>query len=117
MTHGATSARKAVNMTLSEDLVREARHLTPNLSETVEQLLRDFVTRERTRLAEREQQTERTIDLAIALYERHGIAGEEFSPLWCPSSTFTASPANAEAEFPMSSWCNRAGWTGCPPAW
>jgi hypothetical protein len=39
MSHIARGPKKQVNMTLSEDLVREARMLTGNLSETVEQLL------------------------------------------------------------------------------
>ena len=39
MSHVARGPKKSVNMTLSEDLVREARTLTGNLSETVEQLL------------------------------------------------------------------------------
>ena len=37
MNYVARGPKKPVNMTLSEDLVREARLLTRNLSETVEQ--------------------------------------------------------------------------------
>ena len=47
MNYVARGAKKPVNMTLSEDLVREARLLTRNLSETVERLLCSFVDRER----------------------------------------------------------------------
>lgn len=43
MNYVARGAKKPVNMTLSEDLVREARLLTRNLSETVERLLCSFV--------------------------------------------------------------------------
>lgn len=44
----ANGPKKPVNMTLSEDLVREARRLMRNLSDTVEQLLCDFVDRSST---------------------------------------------------------------------
>jgi post-segregation antitoxin (ccd killing protein) len=47
MNYVARGAKKPVNMTLSEDLVREARRLTRNLSETVERLLCSFVDQER----------------------------------------------------------------------
>ena len=38
--------KKPVNMTMSEDLVRETRRLTKNLSETVETLLAAHVAAE-----------------------------------------------------------------------
>ena len=72
---------KPVNMTLSEDLVREARALTNNLSETVEVLLAEHVAVERRKRADKQRQTESTIDLAIAHYEEFGIIGAEYSPL------------------------------------
>ena len=52
--------KKPVNMTLSEDLVREARKLTRNLSETVERLFADFVSP--TRRAGREGTSHRCDD-------------------------------------------------------
>jgi post-segregation antitoxin (ccd killing protein) len=39
MTYVPRGPKKPVNMTLSEDLVRDARTLTTNLSDTVEKLL------------------------------------------------------------------------------
>ena len=61
MSHVARGPKKSVNMTLSEDLVREARTLTGNLSETVEQLLAEFIQAARSRNAEKEQRIDATI--------------------------------------------------------
>ena len=38
-----TERKRAVNLTLSEDVVAQARNYTPNLSATVEELLADYV--------------------------------------------------------------------------
>jgi len=81
MMHAGRGLKKAVNMTLSEDLVREARGLTPNLSETVERLLADYVAAERTKRAERERRIDATIDMINAHYEEFGLFGEEYSTL------------------------------------
>ncbi len=72
--------KKPVNMTLSEDLVREARALTDNLSETVERLLAGFVEAERRNSIERQQRVDATIAMLNELYDRHGGL-EEFSQL------------------------------------
>jgi antitoxin CcdA len=53
--------RRAVNLSLNEDLVTRARRLTGNLSATVESLLADFVEREHE--------------------QRHGFLSDEFSSL------------------------------------
>ncbi len=55
--HVARGPKKPVSMTLSEDLVREARLLTRNLSDTVEQLLCSFVEQEQKRREEDEAST------------------------------------------------------------
>lgn len=73
--------KKPVNMTLSEDLVRDARRLTRNLSETVETLLADYVEAERRKHADREQQIDESIRLIQAHQEEFGLWGEEFSTL------------------------------------
>ena len=56
--------KRAVNMTLNEDLVRRARELTPNLSEQVEKLLAEYVVSER----ERRLALEHSIDAAIEAF-------------------------------------------------
>ena len=81
MRRTARGPKKPVNMTLSEDLVREARTLTGNLSETVEQLLTAFVEAERGRIAGKERGIDATIATLNELYDRHGGLGEEFSSL------------------------------------
>ena len=73
--------KRPVNMTLSEDLVIEARKLTGNLSETVERLLAEFIASERTKDNEKERRIDVTIAMLNDLYDRHGGLGEEFSPL------------------------------------
>jgi antitoxin CcdA len=81
MTHVGRGLKKAVNMTLSEELVREARGLTPNLSETVERLLVDYVAAERAKRADFERRIDESIAMINAHYEEHGYWGEEFSTL------------------------------------
>lgn len=81
MNHIARGPKRPVNLTLSEDVVREARLLTRNLSETVETLLSDYVVAERTKHAERERRIDNTIAMANAHYEEFGIIGAEYSPV------------------------------------
>jgi post-segregation antitoxin (ccd killing protein) len=81
MNHLARGPKRPVNLTLSEDVVREARLLTRNLSETVESLLVAYVTAEREKQAERERRIDNTIEMANAHYQTFGIIGEEFSPV------------------------------------
>jgi len=73
--------KKPVNMTLSEDLVREVRQLTRNLSETVETLLADYVEAERHKRADHERRIDESIRLIQAHQEEFGLWGEEFSTL------------------------------------
>jgi antitoxin CcdA len=73
--------KKPVNMTLSEDLVREARALTGNLSETVETLLATYIDVERRRQTERQQQLDESLRLIQAHQEEFGLWGQEFSTL------------------------------------
>lgn len=49
MSPGVTSARKATNITLSTDVLMEARALGINISQACDRLLRDEVKRERER--------------------------------------------------------------------
>ena len=81
MSYTARGPKKPVNMTLSEDLVLEARKLTQNLSETVEQLLGEFVEAERVRRDEKERRIDATIAMLNTMYDRDGGLGEDFSPL------------------------------------
>jgi post-segregation antitoxin (ccd killing protein) len=53
--------KKPVNMTMSEDLVRETRRLTKNLSETVETLLAAHVAAELHKREDKEHRIDETI--------------------------------------------------------
>jgi antitoxin CcdA len=81
MNHMPRGQKRPVNLTLREDVVRDARLLTRNLSETVETLLADYVAAERGKHADRERRIENTIDAAIAHHEEFGIVGVEYSPI------------------------------------
>jgi antitoxin CcdA len=81
MNYVARGPKRAVNMTLSEDVVREARKLTQNLSETVEQLLSQFIQAEQARNDNNERRIDATIAMLNEMYDRDGGLAEEFSPL------------------------------------
>jgi antitoxin CcdA len=69
------------NITLDEDLVRQARLLTSNLSNTVENLLREFVTREHGLRAAQDAAMTQVIDGFNSYHTQHGLLSDEFSNL------------------------------------
>lgn len=73
--------KRPVNLTLNEDLVTRARELTGNLSEVVESLLAEFVTRERSRQATRAAQAQAAARQWNEFAERHGSFADEHSTL------------------------------------
>jgi antitoxin CcdA len=76
-----TAPRKAVNLSLSDDIVKRARSLTPNLSRTVEALLTDFVQREEANRRSEDEKLEAVIDAWNAFHAEHGSLSDEFSTL------------------------------------
>ena len=75
------TAKRPTNVSLDDELVRQARLLTHNLSGTIEDLLRQFVARERAgRLAEAAA-TADLIDGLNAFHREHGLLSDEFSSL------------------------------------
>ena len=76
-----TAAKRPVNMTLNEDLVRQARGLTSNLSETVEILLAGFLDAAEARDARRQQEIEEHVVASNAFIAKHGGWADEFSTL------------------------------------
>jgi antitoxin CcdA len=78
MSYDRSAPKRPTNLTLNADLVRRARAVSPNLSETVERLLAEHVERHDAGKAAR-------IDAAIedfsAFYREHGLVGEEFDPV------------------------------------
>ena len=77
-----TSARKRpVNLTLNEDLVKQARDVTDNLSGVVESLLSDFLLEERHRRLAEANAVKETIATWNNFGAHHGSFADEYSTL------------------------------------
>jgi len=74
-------AKRPVNLSLNKALVREAKGLTPNLSDTVEALLTGFVETEKRKRAEADAQVAALVAASNRFIAAHGAFGEEFSTL------------------------------------
>lgn len=81
MGHDRRLTKRPVNLGLSDDLVRQARGLTANPSETVEALLADFVEAETRKRATADAQVEALIAASNHFLATHGSFGDEFSTL------------------------------------
>jgi antitoxin CcdA len=79
MGYDRIAPKRPVNMTLNEDLVRRARGITPNLSETVERLLAAFVDDAEAKAAGREQQIAAHIGANDSSVAKYGSLADEFS--------------------------------------
>ncbi|HEY4041397.1 MAG TPA: type II toxin-antitoxin system CcdA family antitoxin [Rhodopila sp.] len=75
------ASKRRVNLTLNEDLVRRARGFTPNLSETVENLLTTFVAEAEGKDAALQRQIDDHIAANTAFVARHGSLADEFDTL------------------------------------
>ena len=58
-----TARKRPVNLTLNEDLVRQAKTMTNNLSGVVDRLLVEFVSKERRERLARSEAIEQTVAL------------------------------------------------------
>jgi antitoxin CcdA len=81
MAYDRAAPKRPVNMTLNQDLVRRARGITRNLSETVENLLVAFVAEAEAKAADREQQIAEHIAANDAFIAKYGSLADEFSNL------------------------------------
>ncbi len=83
MKHSAEKAarKRPVNLTLSEELVAEAKGITRNLSGVVESLLADFVTKERERRMGVVEEARATVALWNEFGERNGSFADDHSTL------------------------------------
>ena len=81
MPRKAKRTKRPVNLSLDEALVAEARDFTDNLSEVVESLLSEFVSRERARRVAQAQALKETIAAWNAFTEKHGSFADEHSTL------------------------------------
>ena len=71
--------RRPTNASLDENLVCQARLLTSNLSGTVEDPLRELVTRERSRHAAEDEAVAAIVDGMNDFHRTHGLLSDEFS--------------------------------------
>ncbi len=77
--YNRNAAKRAVNVSLNEDLVRQAKALTGNLSGTLEHLLQEFVVAETSRRRAEDVELNKLIDEFNAFHRRHGLLSDEFS--------------------------------------
>ena len=81
MGYDRAAPKRPVNMTLNEDLVRKARGITPNLSETVETLLAAYLDDIEAQAARREQQIAAHIAASDAFVAKYGTLADEFGTI------------------------------------
>jgi antitoxin CcdA len=79
--HNVAARKQPVNLTLSEDLVAQARELTDNLSAVVESLLADYVTQEKQRRAAEADRVRETVATWNRFAEEAGSFADEHSTL------------------------------------
>lgn len=79
--HTSKARKRPVNLTLSEDLVEEARGVTDNLSGVVETLLAEFISKERERRSGVAQGARATAALWNEFEERNGSFADAHSTL------------------------------------
>jgi post-segregation antitoxin (ccd killing protein) len=75
------SRKRPVNLTLSEDLVSQAKSLTDNLSGVVELLLSEFVNRERRERLKKSKAVEATALAWNRFNSKSGSIADEYSSL------------------------------------
>lgn len=81
MGYDRNAPKRPINVSLNEDLVRQARAYTRNLSGTLEDLLQNFVAAETARRQTEDQELSRIIDSFDAFHRQHGLLSDEFSGL------------------------------------
>ena len=81
MGYDRLASKRPINMSLNDDLIRQARLYTRNLSGTIEDLLGDFVERERVRRRDEDAVLDQVIDGFGAFHREHGLLSDEFSSL------------------------------------
>ncbi|WP_428395342.1 type II toxin-antitoxin system CcdA family antitoxin [Lichenicoccus sp.] len=81
MGYDRLASKRAINVSLNDDLVRQARLYTRNLSGTLEDLLGDFVDRERARRRDEDAVLDQVIDGFSLFHGEHGLLSDEFSLL------------------------------------
>jgi antitoxin CcdA len=81
MGYDRLAPKRAINVSLNDDLVRQARVYTRNLSGTLEDLLGDFVERERARRRDEDALLDQVIEGFSTFHRERGLLSDEFSSL------------------------------------
>lgn len=81
MGYDRTASKRAINVSINDDLIRQAKLYTRNLSGTLEFLLQDFVVRERARRRDEDAALDQVIMTFNRLHAEHGLLSDEFSDL------------------------------------
>jgi post-segregation antitoxin (ccd killing protein) len=76
-----SAARRAVHLSLNEDLISRAKGLTKNLSATVETLLAGYVREEQEKRRAADLQLQEVIEALNAYHEKHGCLSDEYQAL------------------------------------
>ncbi len=79
--YDVNAPKRPVNLSLDEDLVARARHMTGNLSAEVESLLADFVLRQTQLRQDEALRFKRSAGVWNTFADRHGAFADEFSTL------------------------------------
>lgn len=79
--YNVDARKRAVNLTLNEDLLEHVRKVTPNLSGVVESLLAEYLLKERQRRAAQAKVIESTVALWNQFAEDHGSFADDHSTL------------------------------------
>jgi len=79
--YNVDAKKRAVNLTLNEDLLANVREVTPNLSGVVESLLAEYLLRERNRMAARAKIVESTVALWNRFADDNGSFADDHSTL------------------------------------
>jgi antitoxin CcdA len=79
--HDAAARKRPVNLTLNEDLVNQAKHLTDNLSGVVESLLSGYVAKARDERLRKSKAVESTVKMWNEFNAKSGSIGDEYSTL------------------------------------
>ena len=79
--YNVDARKRAVNLSLNEDLLEHVREVTPNLSSVVESLLAEYLVRERQRRSAQARVVEATVALWNQFADDHGSFADDHSTL------------------------------------